>query len=58
MENRESRAMTEIRKIRKELSEQMKEMTNEQIVEFIQNKSFGVEKEFGLELSRLEKTAK
>ncbi|MEW5945458.1 MAG: hypothetical protein AB1742_04590 [bacterium] len=58
MENNESRAMTEIREIRKTMSDQMKKMTNKEIVEFIRGKSTAVEKKYNLNLPRLEEAMK
>lgn len=40
------------------LSEQMKNMTNEQIVEFIKSKSRSVEKKYNLKLPSLEESVK
>jgi hypothetical protein len=56
--NEESKAMTEIREIRKNMSDQMKNMTNKEIVEFIRKKSAAVEKKYNLKLPRLEEAVK
>ncbi|MEW6203618.1 MAG: hypothetical protein AB1546_16710 [bacterium] len=58
MENEESKAMTEIREIRKNMSQQMKRMTNKEIVEFIREKSSTVEKKYNLNLPCLEEVMK
>ncbi len=58
MEIKESKAMTEIREIRRNMSEQMKEMTNKEVVGFIRRKSADVEKKYNLKLPRLEKAVK
>lgn len=58
MESKESKAMTEIREIRKNMSDQMKKMTNKEIVEFIRGKSSAVEKKYNLKLPRLEEAVK
>lgn len=52
METKESQAMTEIREIRKKMSDQMKNMTNEEIVAYIREKSSAVEKKYNLKLPR------
>jgi len=58
LESKESKAMTEIREIRKSMSDQMKNMTNKEIVEFIKEKSASVEKNYNLNLPRFEKAVK
>ena len=50
--------MTEIRDIRKSMSDQMKNMTRKEIVEYIRDKSSAVEKKYNLKLPRLEKSVK
>lgn len=52
MATEESSAMIEIREIRKNMSEQMKKMTNREIVEFIRGKSIAAEKKYNLNLPR------
>jgi hypothetical protein len=54
----ESKAMTEIREIRKKMSDQMKKMSNKEVVEFIRKKSTAVEKEYNLKLPVLEDAVK
>jgi hypothetical protein len=58
LENKESKAMTEIREIRKNMSEQMKSMTDKEIVNYIKEKSLNVEKQYNLNLPRLQKMVK
>jgi hypothetical protein len=58
LKNDESKAMTEIREIRKKLSEQMKGMSDKEILEFIKEKSAKVEKEYKLNLPKLQRVSK
>ena len=48
MRNRESAAMTEIREIREKLSRKMLNMTDDEILDFINEKSARVENQSGL----------
>ena len=50
--------MTEIREIRNNMSDQMKNMTKKEIVEYIRAKSSAVEKKYNLKLPRLEESVK
>ena len=56
MEKSESKAMTELREIKKKMAEEMMGMTTEEKLQYIKEKSMRVEKEFNLNLPRLEKT--
>jgi hypothetical protein len=58
LENDESKAMAEIREIRKTMSGQMKSMTDKEIVDYIRGKSLHVEKKYNLNLPRLQKSVK
>lgn len=55
MMNDESKAMSEIRKIRAEISREMKDMSPEEQVAVTKAGAKKFEKEFGLELPRVKK---
>jgi len=55
MKIKESEAMTEIRKIRTDLSRKMKNMTPDEQVEFVKKGAGKLEKEFGLKLPKVKK---